>query len=134
MRSPQGDGGDNTARAGGWTCAMRRLFTATVAVMLLATSVAALSGFAQQGDERSSEADHMPLESGQLCRVAILLQGLGSDTDRAFCTWYDLEAVLATMGVYDDIVKFSYKAPGESYSAWGVPQKVTEDCVLTINN
>ena len=105
---------------------MRKLFAAVVALMLLATSVAALSGFAQQGDGRSSGADRMSLESSQPRRVAILLQGLGSETDRAFCTWYELQAVLRSMGTYDDIVKFSYKSPGEPYSAEDTYKNVLE--------
>ena len=35
MRSPQGDPDDSTARVGGWRCAMRKLFAATLALMLV---------------------------------------------------------------------------------------------------
>ena len=97
---------------------MRKLYPVIMAViMLLATTAAVSLAVTHYDDKGPSELGSTLVQSSEPRRVAILLQGLGSDTDRAFCTWYYLEALLQSMGTYDDIVEFSYRAPGEPYSA-----------------
>jgi pimeloyl-ACP methyl ester carboxylesterase len=56
----------------------------------------------------------------------VLLQGLGSDSDSAFCTWFDVVAVMRGARIYDDIIDFSYRGPGQPYTRTDTYQTIQQ--------